>query len=133
MQNTMTGIHQTNPNSKFATWKRGFNKWCFKAQYILLILANTQNVSTVDKSVWHIFLSTGNLFYLTQINVWIKVYNWAYYLLVCCKLFMFSFLCLQTIICFYHLFCLFCLQDFCIPPPKKNNGPSLWKTNCPSQ
>ena len=28
----------------------------------------------------------------------------------------------------FHLFCLFCLQDFCTPL-QKNNGPFLWNTN----
>ena len=57
------------------------------------------------------------MFLLTQIKVWFKVYNWAYYLLVCCKLFMFSFLCLQTIICFTFFAC-FAFKIFA-PPSKR--------------
>ena len=51
--------------------------------------------------------------------------NQTMYQLLVCKLFIFSFSCLQTIYLGFFDFANNFFQDFSSPPPPKNNGPSL--------
>ena len=85
----------------------------------------THNVNTGDKSVWYIFLYTGNIFYVyfTNQTNWIMIYTGTYYLLVC-KRFIFFFSCLRTIYFSFFAFANNFFPDFS-SPLSKNNGRSL--------
>lgn len=55
--------------SKLAT-RQKLNEMMFESSiYYTYELANTQNVSAGDKSVWNIFSKTGNMFYSTKIKL----------------------------------------------------------------
>lgn len=80
--------------------------------------ANTHNVNKGDKSVWYIFLYTGNTFYvyITNQTNWVMIYTW-----LSTSLQTFYFLLLVSANNVFHLFCFWkqFFPGFFIPPCKK--------------